>query len=624
MAKKFKALVTEDAEDLLSKKEWEELQEKTEVIYTIHDDYKNKLTEEDYVLIFLSDKRIKEVLSSIRTINCTVGFLPHPESPNLNQGFNISKRFSSMLEEITSAEKTLTVDILYCNDEPVLDYVAIGEIMSFLSAKNKDGIIKGIRNFYRFLKKLTHIKAKPFTIKADEKEELETAGTDLLFVPHSKNAMVSRVFLENSHANDGLFHAFVFAPRSVAQLIGAYLLKLVLGKYQKNTAFDFLGHIKTNRLSVSFSQETTLFVDQEKQAAKIITLEVHPGLKIIPSPSLLYLEEESDRKRAYQVDKLPKGEVTKDIVTKTLPWIRHATTEEFKELFTQLRENAKPRQTYVVLMTLSTILATFGLFSDSSPVIIGAMILAPLMSPIISLSMGVLRQDRQLMKSSLVTVSIGLGVGYLFSIILTLITPLSDLNAEISARTNPNIIDLGIAVISGVAGAYAHSKEEIAKTLAGVAIAVALVPPLAVSGIGIGWGDWSVFFGSFLLVITNLTGMVLAGSLTFLLAGYSPFRIARKGLLISSFIVIALSVPLGYGFYKLVQENRIINSINHRTIENIEVKDVTVLDYNPLKLSVKLVSDSPITEEDLELIKNELEEILEREIILEIDIGIRR
>lgn len=591
---------------------------------SIDNDYIKKLVEDTVVILFLSDENVKKVLPSLKEKGCIVGFLPHPESPALNSGFSLNKSFSKAFHEILDADSEVISDLLYCNDEPVLNYVTSGDIMTFLTKKNKFGIWKGLKNLFRFLSHLTSVKAKLVSIKPDEKEEFETAATDFLIVQHGKNAMVSRILLEKSFVNDNMLHAFIFSPRSIMQLVNAYFLKLFLGKTQKNTAFEFLGQIKTNAITITFSEKTKYSIDDITKSAESINLSIKSGLRIIPSNDLIFSNQDEKSKKVYLIDKLPRGEAKKDMVTKSLPWIKHASTEEYKELFTQLRENAKPRQTYVVLMILSTLLATFGLFSNSSPVIIGAMILAPLMAPIISLSMGVLRQDRSLIKTSTVTILVGLGVGYLFAIILTLITPLSDLNAEISARTNPNIIDLGIAVVSGVAGAYAHSKEQIAKTLAGVAIAVALVPPLAVSAIGVGWGNWDVFFGSFLLLLTNLTGMVLAGSLTFLLTGYSPFRLARKGLLISGFIVLALSIPLGYGFVKIVQENQIIQSVNHYTVDNIEIKNVAIVKYNPLTLSINVVSNAQITDEEMDKIKTEIEAVLDREVSLEINVNIKK
>ena len=610
----------------LSDKEKELLKEVyTERIFLDDLDSSDALSipKEAMLLVYLSDTNVKKIVPFLSSNQTPVAFLHHPEALALNNGFALSKKISQTVEELKEIDEPMHADIMFCNDEPVFSKVVVGDMMDWATRKNTLGLIKGIKNFFSFFRKARSIYARLFTIKADDKEAFETAATDIVIVPHNKNLSISRVFLENSFANDGMFHTLIFSPRSIFQLVNAFSIKLVLGKMQTNTTFDFLGHIKTDTLSISSTQPFNYVVDNVKKETVKLDLSIENTLQLIPSKTLLVKQKKTQSKKQYQIDKLPKGEVKRDMVSKHLPWIRHASTEEYKELFLALRENAKPKQAYLVLMTLSTILATFGLFSNSSPVIIGAMILAPLMSPIISLSMGVLRQEKTLIKSSLITVGLGLGVGYLFAIIITLITPLADLNHEISARIKPNIIDLGVAVISGAAGAYAHSKEEIAKTLAGVAIAVALVPPLAVSGIGIGWGDWSVFWGAFLLLLTNLTGMVLAGSLTFLIVGFSPFYLAKRGILISAFVVLALSVPLGYGFYRVVEENRIVNSLNHKKLDDIEIRNVEIIKYSPLTISVTLISDHNPTTEEMIRIKKLIQSIIEKDVELEILVSVK-
>ena len=182
---------------------------------------------------------------------------------------------------------------------------------------------------------------------------------------------------------------------------------------------------------------------------------------------------------------------------------------------------------------------------------------------------------------------------------------------------------MGIAVGSGLAGAYAHAKKEIAKTLAGVAIAVALVPPLAVSGIGIGWMNWQVFSGALLLLFTNLVGIVLSAAIAFLFLGFSPFHLARKGLIISLLFVIGISTPLAFGFSRMVKENRIVQNLNGHQIDHITLRDVDVRQINPLQISVKVITAKPLTEEDLNKVKRVIEDQLGEKAELELTIGIK-
>lgn len=577
----------------------------------------------DTCILFLSDDQLKITINEVKNTGVNVGFVSHPKSPNAIEGLALNKDAEKSFLEALESERAVESDLLFCNDELILNYFAVGEIMSFLSSSEKKGnIFRRIKRFFQFTRRLKNIRASLYKFKVEDKDEFETALTDILVVQHGKNSLVSRILAEEKYSNNGLLHCFIFSPRSILQLVKAYFLKRILGQGQKNQAFNFLGELKVSDLILSSNNEFKYDVDGQVKSNNQLNFRIEKGIRLVPAKSIEF--EEAESKKVFKINNLPKGTVKKEVVRKRLPWISHASTEEYKDLFLQLRENSRPSQNYVVLMTLSVILATLGIFANSSPVIIGAMILAPLMSPIISLSMGVLRQDRILIKNSLVTVGVGLFIGYLFAIILTFITPINNMNIEITSRIKPNIIDLGIAVISGAAGAYAHSREEIAKTLAGVAISVALVPPLAVSGIGIAWLNWEVFFGAFLLVLTNLTGMVLAGALTFLFTGYSPFRLARKGVLISLFVVSSLSVPLGYGFFKVVQENQIIQSVNHKKINDIEIENVKVISNNPLIMSMDLIVNEYPTEIEIQKVKQKISNLVGEEVELELGIRLRR
>ncbi|RFC53559.1 TIGR00341 family protein [Brumimicrobium aurantiacum] len=587
----------------------------------------NIFDKETRVLLFISDDEVKKIMPELAATNCKIGFLPHPDGKQTISGYQVPKNLIDAFDELVETERVIQTGVLCCNNEVVLNYVVIGEMVTFLTKKSTErGIIHRLRRFYSYLKRLVKIKALPFTFQTEDKDPVETAATDVLIVQFAHNSVVSRVFASNEFTSEKLFHTFIFSPRSVLQLVKSYVMKMLLGTGQKNRDFTFLSRLKTEDLCISSNQKFRCHIDGRISRQSQLNFSFVEDFNHIPSESIVYDLETKDQSgaKSFQTKHLPKGGLKKEMVRKHLPFISHASADEYKELFKQLRENARPSQNYVVLMILSVILATLGVFADSSPVIIGAMILAPLMSPIISFSMGVLRQDRELMKNSFITILVGIGVGYLFAIIFTLITPLTQLNGEITSRIKPNIIDLGIAVISGAAGAYAYSKEEIAKTLAGVAIAVALVPPLAVSGIGVAWLNFDVFFGAFLLLITNLTGMVLAASLVFLLTGYSPFQLARKGILISLFVVLSISIPLGYGFFKVVEENKIIRSLNETEINGMVLEKVVMETRSPMVISLDVVSDHVPEEEEIDKIKYKIEKMIGEEVLLKAAVRVKR
>lgn len=278
-------------------------------------------------------------------------------------------------------------------------------------------------------------------------------------------------------------------------------------------------------------------------------------------------------------------------------------------------------------MVLSTLLATLGLFANSAPVIIGAMILAPLMSPIISLAMGVLRQETDMMIHSAKTLAAGILLALSCGTILTFLLPLHVMNHEISARLSPTILDLGVAIISGVAGAYANARSEVAKSMAGVAIAVALVPPLAVSGVGIGWHDFDVFYGASLLFVTNLIGIVLAAAVTFLLMGYSPFHLAKKGMAWSLSFVILISIPLVISFHQMVTEQSMVYALEGWEVDGVEIRNVKVStgkQGEPDFVAATLVSQKSLGNKDIDHIKQRIEQKLDHPILLEATLAVQR
>jgi len=335
-------------------------------------------------------------------------------------------------------------------------------------------------------------------------------------------------------------------------------------------------------------------------------------------------ETVSEQRELVRVQGLPKGEISQLLVNKTLPLFAKASEDDFRELLISMKQNAVLSLPYLMLMVLSTMLATTGLFQSSAPVIIGAMILAPLMSPIISFSMGLVRADQFLLKQSTLTLLVGILTALLFSCLYTYFMPLSALTDEMRGRLHPNILDLMVALISGVAGAYANSKSEIAKSLAGVAIAVALVPPLSVTGIGLGWGNIQVIYGSFLLFVTNLVGITLAASLTFIVLGYAPIKRARKGVILIASLLLLVTTPLLISFKMVIDQNRIIDQLSVLQVrakaDSIMHFQTLSIDLNqhPAEIWLEVTSRKIPQQQDLDEIRRQVEEVVHAPVALKI------
>jgi uncharacterized hydrophobic protein (TIGR00271 family) len=195
---------------------------------------------------------------------------------------------------------------------------------------------------------------------------------------------------------------------------------------------------------------------------------------------------------------------------------------ESKLFFEGERKN-KQIVNFVVLLALSTVIATYGVVTDSTASVIGAMIIAPLMTPIMAAAAAVTMGSTIRLGQALRLVALGILGVIVLAMLLTFFIPDSIIsfptNSQITSRVSPGLLDLVIALAAGAAGAYAIGRQEIADSLAGVAIAISLVPPLSVVGISLAKGQWVDSGGAFLLFLTNFFAILLAGAIVFRLMG---------------------------------------------------------------------------------------------------------
>ena len=190
-------------------------------------------------------------------------------------------------------------------------------------------------------------------------------------------------------------------------------------------------------------------------------------------------------------------------------------------------EGAKRRvnlERFAVLLFLSTVIATYGVLGDSTATVIGAMIIAPLMTPIMATAAGLVMGDMKRAGQAFLTVVLGV-VGVIALAALIGILHLGVIsfttNSQITARVSPSLIDLAVALASGAAGAFAFSRSDVADSLPGVAVSIALVPPLAVVGLSLSAAEWDDALGAMLLFLTNFVSILLAGGGVFALLGLS-------------------------------------------------------------------------------------------------------
>jgi APA family basic amino acid/polyamine antiporter len=255
-------------------------------------------------------------------------------------------------------------------------------------------------------------------------------------------------------------------------------------------------------------------------------------------------------------------------------WLRHLWTtvyrifptleaEERSTVYRQIRDGARADIDFFVMITLSATIATLGLLLNSGAVIIGGMLVAPLLSPIIGISLAIALGNVRLLRDAAESTVKGIFLAGVVALFLSSVLPLGELSDQILARTAPNLLDLLIALASGAAGAYAMSRKEMSAALPGVAIAAALVPPLGVVGVGLAARQFAVAGGGLLLFGTNLVGITLAGTVNFLLLGFRPVGGAkeregrmRRGLVVSILLLLVVSLPLGFVSGRTVQASQ--------------------------------------------------------------------
>lgn len=296
---------------------------------------------------------------------------------------------------------------------------------------------------------------------------------------------------------------------------------------------------------------------------------------------------------------------------------RYSGARISREELTERAENLAPEtSTYLAFLILSTVIATGGLLLDSAATIIGAMVVAPLMGPAISASVGTVLDNRKLasrgVKLQIGGLLLAIAIGALLGTILResiLLPPGLDIReiSQVAERTSPNFLSLFLALGSGIAGAISIIRGA-GSALVGVAIAIALVPPAATSGLGIAWGLPGVAIAAAVLVLVNLLAVNVSALIMLWISGFRPAEVEAVGharssvILHAAFLVFAialLSIALGLVTYASFQATVVEQEINGEMVSmfqepeyaemGLTLEGVTV-DYKP----ADLLLDEPV------------------------------
>lgn len=268
-----------------------------------------------------------------------------------------------------------------------------------------------------------------------------------------------------------------------------------------------------------------------------------------------------------------------------------------------IRKNIPFRGPNIYILFVAVIIASIGLNVNSIPVIIGAMLVSPLMSPIFGFGLGLGTNDTKLLLFSLKNLGIMFAISLIASTLYFLVTPLETGNpTELLARTNPSIYDVMIAFFGGVAGILEMSRKEKGTVISGVAIATALMPPLCTVGYGIAKLNWHYAGGALYLFFINCVFIALA---TFLAVKFLRFPMAEeqdsrswRQIISYTLLILVVLIPSVFSAYNIVQENRFVISAQHFVKENQAVNGTYIYDYTtdisskPYMLTLRLAGET--------------------------------
>ena len=280
-------------------------------------------------------------------------------------------------------------------------------------------------------------------------------------------------------------------------------------------------------------------------------------------------------------------------------WWRDAVTRTVDQaaVIANRREESDFTARYIFMLMMSAGIAILGLLLSSPAVVIGAMLLSPLMGPIIGLGFSLAVGDFNWMRQAARTLAIGTILSVLLCAFIVMLSPLQTVTSEIAARTRPNLFDLGVALFSALAGAYAMIRGR-EGTVVGVAIATALMPPLAVVGFGLATLNLTVFTGALLLYITNLMTIALTAAVMARLYGFRTTLSGRQTQLQTALIAvvfIALAIPLGLALRQIAWEAQAARVIKGEVMEKFEntarLSEITInFDSSPIAVEATILT----------------------------------
>lgn len=296
-------------------------------------------------------------------------------------------------------------------------------------------------------------------------------------------------------------------------------------------------------------------------------------------------------------------------------------------------ENRKRIARFASLMAFATAIASLGVLTDSTAVVIGAMLVAPLMTPIMATSVSLVMGRPAVAIRSLTLVGAGVAIAVGLAFMIGRYVPgvvEIGVNTQIAARTEPTLLDLLIALAAGGAGGYAVCRPDVSDSLPGVAIAVALVPPLAVVGVTLASGDYALAMGSFLLFLTNLVGIIFASATTFVFAGVAPWQQLTSNLgqlrkmsvtVLAAMAIVAIPLAItGQEIFAASADRQQSSEATELWLQELPGFDLVQVDAANTDIEIVLIGDGRISAVQADDLARRLGAALDRDVLVELRI----
>lgn len=290
-------------------------------------------------------------------------------------------------------------------------------------------------------------------------------------------------------------------------------------------------------------------------------------------------------------------------------------------LVERLQSNSNWDFDFIALMVLSTTIAAIGLVQDSAAVVIGAMLVAPLMTPLLGLGLSLVQGNVMLARISVHSVFFGICVAMFVAFLVGLAVPgFHQPTAEMLGRGGPSMLDLFVAFASGLAAAYASSRPGLLAALPGVAIAAALVPPIATSGLALSHGNFDLAFNALLLFLVNMFTIVFASILSLWMVGFRSFRKTSGWIIYSGVTVMAAVLVLGVYLSLRAEPHAVTQTLPVNLAEtiqtqlgkNFQLEGVEVVyEDRGIQLNLRVAADTLVPEERAEDIRQVVRELFD-------------